>query len=137
MNLIEEIKNDAAGLKTLTDWLGEGLHPVPQAQADHRSLACVSGNNGDPCPHNRGGKWWERQIKNPIADAMLRQIEVKNQIKISTPFDESLSVCDVCGCCLKLLIWTPIDIIKRRTNPETISNYPAHCWKRIELENLG
>jgi hypothetical protein len=135
MNIIEELKNDAAGLKTLKDWVGEGLVPVHQDLSNQRALACVQGNDGKKCPHNRGGKWWEKFSKEPIALHMISQIERKNQIQVSTPYDQELEICDVCGCCLQLIVQTPIETIKRRTIPSTVENYPNFCWKRIELEN--
>lgn len=145
MNLIEELRNDAAGLKTLKDWVGEGLVPVHHDLANKRAWACVHGNVGhrdrdgnldEKCPHNRGGKWWEKFSKEPIAQHMISQIERKNQIHVSTIYDQDLEICDICGCCLQLLVQTPIETIKRRTIPSTLENYPRWCWKKIELENL-
>ena len=47
MNILDEIKNDLAGAKILKDWLGDGRRHVSQAQADHRSKACLRGNGGE------------------------------------------------------------------------------------------
>ena len=134
MKLLEELKNDAAGLKTLTDWLGEGLHPVSQALADHRSLACVSGNNGEPCPHNKAPRWWEK-AKDSIAEHMRRQVEIQNQLEITTPFQDSLHVCELCGCCMRLKVHVPMKHIKAHTPEGRFERMPPFCWQRIEAEN--
>ncbi len=136
MNILEELRNDAAGLKTLKDWIGDGLHPVHQDIADHRSMACVSGNNGEPCPHNKSPKWWERS-KDKIAAEIKRQIEVREQLKLSTPFDDSLHMCSACGCCLILKIFTPMKHIKAHTPEGRFESVPSYCWQRIEAEKQG
>lgn len=136
MNILQSIQNDIQGAQVLKDWWGAGGHPVAQSQADHRSLSCVRGNDGEPCPHNRGATWLEEHSKEPIAQAIKEQLEVKNKLKMETVFDGALHFCDVCGCKIALAIWTPIEHIKAHTDLTTLSRYTPYCWKRIELENL-
>lgn len=134
MNLWIEIRNDINGAAILKDWLGEGMHPVSQELADHRSLACISGDNGQKCPHNRESKWWEKS-KQAVAGVMLEQMAIKNKLQVTTPLEEHLGICDACGCCLPLKIHTPIEFIKAHTSDEQVKQFPAWCWIRQEIEN--
>lgn len=133
MTLLDEIKRTADGLAAIKDWLGEGGH-VAQAQADHRSLACLRGGpDGSPCPHNVHARWWE-SAKNPVADAIKAQLEIKERVRLSTPFDAHLKMCKACGCCIQLKVHAPIHHIKAHTPEETLSKFPAFCWIRREIE---
>ena len=134
MSIWTEIRNDVNGAAILNDWLGDGMHPVSQEQADHRSLACVSADEGKPCPHNRESQWWEKS-KGIIAGMILEQLSIKSKLKMTTPLESHLNMCAKCGCCLPLKIHVPIEFIKSHTAPDTISSYPPFCWQRIELEN--
>lgn len=135
MNLIDELRHDAAGVATLKDWLGDGGIPVPPEQSASRALACTSGDEDRPCPHNIEAGWWSRNVTNPIAQEILKQIEVKNRLKISTPSDAYLHVCSKCRCCLPLKVHAPIKFIAAHLTEETFSSMPAFCWQRQEYEN--
>lgn len=135
MNILDEIKKEVAGAALLKDWLGDGLRHVSQEQADHRSIACVRGADGNGCPHNRSAKWWEVH-KQAAAGIIKSQMELKARMKISTPLEEHLCMCDVCGCALPLKVHVPTDHIRNHTTPEMLANYPPYCWQRIELESL-
>lgn len=132
MNLLNEAKKDVAGLATIKDWLGEGAH-VPTEQASGRAAVCLKGNQGSECPHHHSPKWWEI-FKNPIADAIKRQIELKARMKLSTPHDENLAMCSACGCCMSVKIWVPIKHVKAHTTPEMMEKFPPYCWQKREIE---
>lgn len=135
MNPIDEIKREATGVAILRDWWGDGLHHVRQEIADHRAKTCVAGDNGNVCSHNRAPEWWEHH-KSAIADAIKSQLEVKARLKLSTPFDASLAMCDKCGCCMKVKVWTPIEHIAAHASLHQVAKLPSFCWQRIEIENL-
>lgn len=132
VNLIEEFRNDVAGLALLTDWLGAGGHPVSQIHAEHRADACVHGNDGKPCPLNKEPGWWDR-VKSSIANTIKMQLEMKQHLKLHVSSEEGLAMCAACGCCLKLKVWTPIEHIKAHTSPENIAKTPSYCWMRTEM----
>lgn len=132
MRVLDEIKKDARGLAILKDWWGEDLRHVSQALADHRSLSCLRGNNGEACPHNKAPNWWERNIKNPIAQAIKAQLEIKERFKMNTPFDDRLHMCACCGCPLKSKIWVHIAHVQKHTPASEIARMPDWCWIRIE-----
>ena len=135
MNPIDEIKREATGMAILRDWWGDGLHHVRQEIADHRSKTCVAGDDGNPCPHNKAPRWWEHH-KSAIADAIIHQIGVKERLKLSTPLENSLAMCSICGCCLQLKVWTPIEHIARHMPVEQLARYPEFCWQRKEITHV-
>lgn len=132
MSVWDEIKNDVAGAALLADWLGSGLQPVTQIRADQRAYACTSGNKGEPCPKNKEPNWWDR-VKSTIATAIKGQIEVKNRLELHAANEANLHMCAVCGCCLQLKVWTPIEHIQRVTPPSKLKDAPSWCWMWHEL----
>jgi len=135
MNVFEEILADANGALLLADWLGDGGAPVEPFKAEFRAQHCLSGDNGKPCPHNREPGWWDRHTKDPVAQWMRKQLELKNRMSLRLSGENELGICDVCGCCLKLLVWSPIERIREHTDAKEIEKLPNWCWKRAELED--
>ena len=128
MKFLNELKNDLNGLSTLVDWLGQGMQPVPNEEAEVRAAVCA------PCIKNEHGDWWE-SAKTAVADAIRSQIALKKKLNVSTSMDHRIGTCSVCSCNLKLLAHVPIEILKEREPTERISAYPATCWKRQQLES--
>lgn len=133
---LNELQQNAAGVAVLKDWLGSGLAPVSQETADRRALACSEGNGGLECPHLRESRWWEKQVKNPVAETIKKWMEAKASMKLITKMDEHPRLCGVCGCCMPTKVWTPIEHIAAHTSETTLSKLPAWCWQRIEIESL-
>ncbi len=124
------------GVAVLKDWLGDGMSPVSQTQADQRAETCLIGNSGKECPHLRGAKWWEEHSKEPIAEAIKSHLEAKHEMKLSTALDKHPRLCDICGCCMPTKAWVPIKHIAAHTPDEMVKRFPAYCFQRIEIENL-
>jgi hypothetical protein len=87
MKLLDELKTDIEAARLLADWLGEGGTPVPSEQSAGRALVCLQGNDGRPCPHNTAPGWWAKHVKNPIAAAITKQLEITMNIKIDNSPD--------------------------------------------------
>lgn len=126
MTLLDEIRNDAAGAAILKDWLGDGGAPVAPVVAEARAMVCVN------CPENRAPYWWEK-AKNSIADAIRAHLVVKQQSGLRVSHEDEIHMCRVCGCCLRLKVWVPIEHIKEHTTPETLAKLPSHCWLLKEI----
>ena len=127
--LIEELRATATGLVILNEWFGEGGVPVSRSTAERRAMVCLD------CPKNRDKFWWET-AKDAVAIAIRWHLAVKNQLKLSTPMDKDLGVCNVCKCCLPLKIWAPIEILEGHLPKTTKNNdFPAFCWIRQEIES--
>lgn len=136
MNILEEIRNDINGAAILKDWWGEGLHPVAQRTADHRSLSCIQGGeNGTPCPLNRVPNWWDK-AKGAIADAIRKQMALKSKMNMRLTFEEHCFMCKGCGCALPLKLWVPFEHIKAHTSAKQFEDFPSHCWMQKEFYAL-
>lgn len=119
-------------MNILLDWLGEGGTCVEQRKADDRALVCAFGNEGKACPLNRGQKWWE-VFKNPIADAIKETLQIKNKMQMHVAHEDDLHMCKACGCCLPLKVWVPIEHVRKVVDGKALSEVPAYCWMRNEL----
>lgn len=136
MNVLQELQNDAAGVALLKDWLGSDGAMVPMEQAESRSVACTHGHSGMKCPFNVAPGWWNliEQAKNEIAQTIRAQLELKKHLSLRVENDDSMHMCHVCGCCMKLKVFTPIEHIKAHTTPVQMALYPSWCWIRKEIE---
>lgn len=113
----------------LTDWLGSGGAPVSQEVAEGRAAVCVA------CPKNLFGDY-ARWFMVPAANAIRRALEARQDLKLATPFDDRLGVCDVCLCVNKLKCWTPLEHIRDKSAPEVIAELATvspQCWVSKEL----
>ena len=123
MTVLEEIRNDAAGLASLRDWLGEGGVPVDSATADARTAVCAG------CPQNVRFIWWEN-TKHAIAETIKRHLAVKHRLELHAENEDNVAMCRACGCCLRLKVWVPMDVIRPHTTPEQLAKMPEPCWIR-------
>lgn len=132
VRILDEIKSDANGAALLADWLGDGGFHVEQAEADIRASACYKGYFGKPCPNNKEPNWWEK-FKTSIAMTIRKQLSLKSRLKLKAHREDEIHMCSICGCCLKLKVWTPIEHIKKHTSAEMLQRYPFFCWQRMEM----
>jgi len=111
-----------SGLQTIGAWLGKGGKPVAQELANSRAGVCVK------CPKNNRVGDWKSLFTKPAAALLQKEIEHRNKLKLQTPFDADLGVCDACGCVLRLKTHTPlVDIVEHMT--ENIKNdLHPDCW---------
>lgn len=136
MSLLEKLRQDVEGAKLLKDWFGDGGVPVSQIHSEHRADACVHGNGGQPCSLNRAANWWNlhENAKNAVAQTIRSELELKNHLSLHVSSEDELHLCAACGCCLKLLVWTPAWRLKEHTTPEQLAMMPSFCWKKKEIE---
>lgn len=135
MKAFDDLKNTANGAAILADWLGDGGHPITQEQADRRSLSCLAGDDGKECPHLTHPRWWD-SAKGAVAFAIKEQLEAKAGLKLTTKLDEHPRLCNVCGCCMPLKAWVPIEHIAAHTPEDLVKKFPPYCRIRQEIENL-
>lgn len=139
MRLLEEIRNDANGAALLADWLGAGAQPVHRQLAEVRAFACSSGDTGNPdgsrCRFNVAPRWWET-VKGQIADTIRSEMEIKFHLQLKVSREEGINMCKLCGCCLRLKVWAPIEHIAAHTSPELRDKLPKWCWMKKELNKL-
>lgn len=120
-------KKLGAGVRVLIDWVGSGGKPVGIKLATERALTCARGVRGGRCPLNRPAKWTE-WAKDKIAASIKAQLELKNQMRMHTPFDAEIETCDACLCWLPLKVHTPLNAILDHQSEETRSRLDSGCW---------
>ncbi len=111
----------AAGAKTLVDWISSGAEAVSSEKSSARAAICVG------CPKNVRGDLTSFFTR-PAAEAIRAAISSKNEMKLSTPDDENLSICDACGCVLKLKVHLPLERIKSNMDDATKAELDPRCW---------
>lgn len=117
----------AAGVGVLLDWLGNGGVPVSAEKAQIRAEACAT------CPKNKQGdltSWFTV----PASELLKKQIEVRNDMKLATIYDDRLGVCEACACPLKLKVHTGLDHIREHMTPEIQAELDIKCWILAESE---
>lgn len=110
----------AQGNALLYEWIPTGK-VVVQERAEARAQTCLK------CPKH-GTDSWTKLITGPASNKIKYLLEKRDEMKLQTPYDKDLKVCDVCLCPMGLKIWTPIDILLAKTNPTTLAEFPPNCW---------
>lgn len=116
------------GVKTLNEWIDSGTPPVETQKAEARAAICAA------CPKNGQGDFTSWFTK-PAADMIAKQLQRLQGMKLSTPHDAKLNICEVCLCPLKLKVHTPINYIQTNLSPEIrteLSKVPR-CWITAEI----
>lgn len=118
---VEAVKRTAAGVGILLEWLGDGGKPVAPELASERAKTCSS------CPENKRGNLGDF-FTTQASEIIRKQLEIKNDLKLSTAHDGGLHICAICLCPLKLKVHTPIQHIQEHTSAEVEKQLPTHCW---------
>lgn len=111
----------AAGVGVLLEWLGSGGVPVPQEAASYRASICAK------CPKNKPGdltSWFTV----PASNLLKRQLEVRGDMKLATPYDDQLGVCEACACPLKLKVHTGLEHVLKHLTEQVKSELVPNCW---------
>lgn len=116
------VKAVTAGIGVLTEWLGSGAEPVPMELANQRASICVS------CPQNNTAKNVWDYFTDSAASLIRKQIEIKNELTLTTQDDARLGTCEACTCVLKLKVHTPMSHILSHTSEEVRGRLDARCW---------
>ncbi len=121
--------------RVLRDWIGNDGIPIEQEKAESRAAICLH------CPANSPARWWEKAA-NMIADAIRKQLEVKNKMGLRLSTEDKVGMCRACGCCIRLKVWVPIEHIRahvtsrdREGFQNASANHPRglRCWIENEL----
>lgn len=128
--ITETVKQMANGAQVLADWVGHGCLPVSPASALYRANICRG------CKFNTTGNWLHR-LAGSVAGFIKEQVALKNQMSLSVEGESELKTCNVCGCHLPLMIWTPIETLAEQTDAATLEKYPVWCWKAEQINQLN
>lgn len=110
-----------AGKDILFDWEESGQPPVAQELADKRAVTCVT------CPQNgKGGL--SRYFTVPMAALIKARFEKLHQMKMATPSDSQLGICEACLCPNRLKVWTPLEFILKHMKDDVKARLDPRCW---------
>ena len=116
MNLIERAKQFKEGAQTIMDWLGAGAQKVHPTLAQSRADVCLR------CPLNVK----QSAMTEAMADAVKKQVEIKNRLQLRVKGEKSLLSCAACGCVTRLKIWLPIENILPEDQER--HKFDPECW---------
>lgn len=118
---VGSVKRIANGEKLIQDWLGSGRKPVDKPLAEQRAAVCAT------CPKNDGGDF-TTYFTEPIANQIRWLLGVKHDMDLKTSLDEKLTVCSGCDCPLPLKVWSPLDLVRKHTDSDTMARLDPRCW---------
>lgn len=119
---VAAIKKLAAGAALLMEWDESGMPPVSPEVSESRAAVCAT------CPQNAKGKSLSEFFTVPLANLTKRKFEKLEQMKLTTPHDQFLTVCQACLCPLRLKVHTPIELILKRLKPDVKAELDPRCW---------
>jgi hypothetical protein len=76
---------------------------------------------------NRADEGIEK-LTGSVAEAIRRQVQVKNALDMRTPWDGQIHTCDACGCNLRLKVWVPIVTLRSRMTDDDAYHLDPDCW---------
>jgi hypothetical protein len=104
----------------LIDWLPTGV-TVEAPLSTKRGETCAA------CPKN-SDKAFASFFTQPVSDRLRKMLEARKDLKLETPSDDKLGVCEVCLCPMKLKVHVPLQDIVTKTKPATLAEFPPNCW---------
>lgn len=119
--------NAAAGSAALVDFIGSREEAVPDELANQRAATCAA------CPLNTKGNWLSR-FTVPVSNAIRIRLEERRGMKLSTPQDAQLGVCDACDCPLPLMIHFPLETKLNHMTKKALASLDSGCWIRAEMK---
>ena len=119
--LAAAVKRTAEGGALLLEWEESGQPPVSADTASRRASFCVE------CPKNGKGDM-TRWYTIPVSEMLRKRMARVHAMKLTTPYDDQLGICEACLCPLALKVWTPMDLIQKRLKAEQRSALWEKCW---------
>ena len=115
------IKKLASGVALLFEWEESGQPPVASELSNQRAAICVT------CPKNNPENL-SKYFTAPVSEMVRKRLARLFAMNLKTDSDLKLGICDACLCPLKLKVWCGLDLIIKHTKPETLKEFPPHCW---------
>jgi hypothetical protein len=120
MKIFPRLQHYADGLAILKDWLGGDHLPVETPVAQARADICRD------CKRNVSSVY----LSETIAGEIKRQAGLKNHLELTVQGEDALHTCDVCDCCIQLMVWCPDELFVKNYARVEAGLYPVFCWKR-------
>ncbi|HEX9143440.1 MAG TPA: hypothetical protein VGA09_04155, partial [Candidatus Binatia bacterium] len=122
---VSDIKKLAAGAGLLVSWDMSGLPPVPGELSASRAKVCLA------CPLNSTAKL-EQWNTVPVAMSLNKRLTRLEGMKLRTPSDNGLGLCDGIYAPLSKLVHCPISIISSRLKFQQVSELHPQCWIKAD-----
>lgn len=116
------IANLVAGAAISVDWIASKKEAVPNELASNRAETCSK------CPKNNNNGDWLALFTVKSAEAIKKALEFRLGMKLSTPFDDKIGVCDACDCVCKLKVHMPLKKILGQISDEDKAALDEKCW---------
>lgn len=123
---VAAVKKLAAGGSALYEWEELGYPHVEPSVAASRAATCAI------CPKNQQGRSLTEYFTVPVAELYNKRFQKLQEMKLSTPDDDKLAVCQACLCPMRTKIWFPNDLLKKRLLPEQkplLNQINPRCWQ--------
>lgn len=123
---VAAVKKLAAGGTALYEWEELGYPHVEPEVAAERAAICVT------CPKNQQGRSLTEYFTVPVAEMYNKRFQKLQELKLSTPDDDKLAVCQGCLCPLRTKVWFLPELIKKRLTPEIraeLNQIQPRCWQ--------
>jgi hypothetical protein len=126
------VKKMWVGIRTLKEWVASGASAVSPELSAKRAAVCAT------CPKNGEGdltSWFTK----PAADGIRKMIEVVQEKKLSTPYDDKLNICQICLCPMRAKVHPTIEILNswmgdaERAELSAVKNPSGGCWLPKEI----
>ena len=118
---VSDIKKLASGAGLLVSWDASGLPAVEQEVANKRAETCSR------CPLNSSAKY-EQWRSVPIAASLASRLTRLEGLRLKTPSDVSLGLCESTYVPTAKLVHVPMQVISRRLKDDVRSSLAPDCW---------
>lgn len=126
---VAAVKKMSAGASLLFEWEQSKLPPEPQEVAESRAAVCVQ------CPANENKKLTD-WFTVPVANQISKKFERLHNLKLVTSQHAKLFTCRACLCPLALKVFTPKELIIKKTSEsqkQELTKENPKCWILQEL----
>lgn len=123
---VAAVKKLAAGASALLEWEEAGLPHVEPSVAALRAATCSI------CPKNQQGKSLTEYFTVPVAALFEKRFKKLQEMRLTTPDDGKLAVCQACLCPMRTKVWMPNELVKKRLKPEQraeLNQINPRCWQ--------
>lgn len=127
---VDAVKKMAAGASLLFEWEQSKLPPEPSEVAESRAAICVK------CPKNENKKLTD-WFTVPVANQISKKFERLHSLNLVTSQNAKLFTCSACLCPLALKVFTPKELIAKKTSEnqkKELNIENPKCWILSELE---
>lgn len=122
---VAAVKKLASGAALLFEWETSGLPPEPIDVAEKRAALCVNCPKNDP-------EGLAKFFTDTVSENIRKRLGRLYSMNLTTIHSQRLHTCAGCLCPMKLKVFTPAELIKKRLTPQNRSDLNQEnprCWQ--------